>query len=104
MVRRPDPWPTPDEKEGRLTIASRRGAAKVRTLFDNRLIRNFSALVMSGLGAQALGMLATIRGARALAPGGYGQYNLVQTIAGLGAVIAGLGLRNVVIRECARHP
>lgn len=49
-------------------------------------------------------MLATIRIARVLAPEGYGQYSLVQTIAGLGVVLAGLGFRNVVIRECARHP
>lgn len=49
-------------------------------------------------------MLATIRIARILSPEGYGQYNLVQAVAGIGVILAGLGFRNVIIREVARHP
>jgi O-antigen/teichoic acid export membrane protein len=49
-------------------------------------------------------MLANVRIARILAPDGYGQYNLVIAVASIGSVLTSLGLRNVVIRECARHP
>jgi len=70
----------------------------------SRFGRNWSLLAVSSVGTQTLGMLATIRIARVLAPAGYGQYNLVLVMAGLGAVLASLGFRNVVIRECARHP
>ena len=73
-------------------------------LLRSRFLRNWSFLALSGIVCQLLGILATIRIARALTPEGYGQYNLVQTLAGLGVVLAGLGLRQVVIRECARHP
>lgn len=69
-----------------------------------RFVRNWSLLVVSKLLSQALGMVATFRIARLLSPEGYGQYNLVQTVAALAAIAAGLGLRNVMIRECARHP
>lgn len=70
----------------------------------SRFARNWSYLVAANLCSQALGMVATIRIARTLAPEGYGQFNLVQTVAGLGAVLAGLGMRQVIIRECARYP
>ncbi len=73
-------------------------------LWRSQFARNWSYLVFSNLGVQALGMLATIRIARVLAPAGYGQYNVVQTTAGLAAVVLSLGYRNVIIRECARHP
>src|SRR5947209_918632 len=74
------------------------------TVWHSRFARNWSLLVFSTVACQPLGMLANIRIARALAPGGYGQFNLVQSVAGLASVFAGLGLRNVVVRECARHP
>jgi O-antigen/teichoic acid export membrane protein len=73
-------------------------------IIQSRFARNWSFLVVANLGGQALGMLATIRIARMLLPGGYGQYTLVLTIMGIGVVFTGLGLRNVIIRECARHP
>lgn len=69
-----------------------------------RFARNWSLLVISNLAGQTLGMVASVRIARELAPLGYGQYNLVLAMAGLGAVVGGLGLRNVIIRECARSP
>ncbi len=49
-------------------------------------------------------MLATIRIARELAPAGYGQYNVVLTVGGIGTTLAAIGMRNVVTRECARFP
>lgn len=66
--------------------------------------KNFAYLFGSQVFSQALGMIALIRVARILAPAGYGYYNLVQTSASIGMVIAGLGMRNVIIRDCARNP
>jgi O-antigen/teichoic acid export membrane protein len=74
------------------------------SVLRGRFARNWSLLVVSSMAGQALGMLATIRIARTLAPAGYGQYNLVQTVAGIGTVVALLGFRNVLVRETARHP
>jgi O-antigen/teichoic acid export membrane protein len=73
-------------------------------LLHSRFARNWLSLVASNLLGQVLGIVATIRLARVLAPHGFGQYNLVQTVASLGTVFALLGFRNVVIRECARQP
>ncbi len=73
-------------------------------LLRGRFALNWSFLVGSNLACQVLGMFATIRIARTLAPEGYGAYNLVQTVASIGMIVAGLGFRNVIIRECARHP
>jgi len=70
----------------------------------SRFARNWSLLVTSNLLVQTLAMLATIRIARVLAPQGYGAFNLVQALAVLGALLAGLGTRQVLIRACAREP
>jgi lipopolysaccharide exporter len=70
----------------------------------SQFARNWSFLVLSNVCGQGFALLATIRLARALEPQGYGQFNLVQTLAGLGAIVGGLGLRNVLIRACARDP
>jgi O-antigen/teichoic acid export membrane protein len=75
-----------------------------KIVFRNRFARNWLLLVVSNLICQALGMLAIVRIARALSPEGYGQYSLVLTMAALGVVLASLGVRNVIIRECARDP
>jgi len=66
--------------------------------------RNWSSLIVSNIGGQILGMIAIFRIARVLAPQGFGQYQLILTVSSIGAVAAGLGLRNVIMRECARHP
>lgn len=71
-------------------------------LLASRFARNWSALVLSNVASQALGMLATIRIARLLSPEGYGHYNLIQVIANLSVIAAGMGLRQVIIRETAR--
>ncbi len=80
------------------------GLVAVKALLRSRFARNWSVLVASSLACQGLGMLATMRIARRLAPDGYGRYNLIQTTAALGVVLAELGLRHVIIRECARRP
>ncbi len=64
--------------------------------------RNWSILTIAGILSQFLGMIATIRIARVLSPDGYGEYNIIQTFAAIGAVIGGLGLRNVLTRDVAR--
>lgn len=71
---------------------------------SRRFVRNWTYLLTSSVFCQTLGMVAMIRVARALAPAGYGYYNLVQTTASIGMVFAGLGMRNVIIRDCARYP
>lgn len=50
-------------------------------LFRSKFIKNWTLLFGSNMLGQALGLLATIRIARALNPTGFGQYNLLQTIA-----------------------
>jgi PST family polysaccharide transporter len=65
-------------------------------------LRNWGALVGSNLIAQAFGMLAIFRIARVLLPSGFGFFNLTLTVAAFGSVAVSLGLRNVIIRECAR--
>jgi len=78
---------------------------KLRGVFrESRFLRNWSLLVVANVLGQVLGMLATIRIARELAPEGYGYYNIVLTVGSIGTVLAALGMRNVVTRECARYP
>lgn len=71
-------------------------------LFRSTFLKNWALLVVSNIFGQVLGLLSTIRIARVLNPDGFGQFNLMQTMASLGVVVAGLGIRNVIIRECAR--
>lgn len=79
-------------------------AIPARALARSRFARNWSLLVASNLAVQVLAMLATVRIARELAPHGYGEFNLVQAVAMLGMLLAGLGTRQVVIRVCAQEP
>lgn len=66
--------------------------------------KNWAYLFTSSVLSLALGMISLIRVARVLAPAGYGYFNILQTSAHMGMVIAGLGMRNVIIRACARNP
>ncbi|HET6316979.1 MAG TPA: oligosaccharide flippase family protein, partial [Chloroflexota bacterium] len=79
-------------------------AQSVGVVARSQFARNWSLLVTSNLLVQTLAMLATIRIARVLAPHGYGEFNLVQALAVLGTLLAGLGTRQVLIRACAREP
>jgi len=71
---------------------------------SRRFLKNWGYLFTSSVFCQVLGMISLIRVARVLAPAGYGYFNIVQTSAGISMVIAGLGMRNVIIRDCARNP
>ncbi len=73
-------------------------------LLGSAFARNWSLLAFSSLASQGLGMLATIRISRTLGPAGYGLYGLVQTLATLSVLASGLGFRNTITRETARHP
>jgi O-antigen/teichoic acid export membrane protein len=76
---------------------------KLNLIMKNIFIRNWSFLIISNVCGQLFGILATVRIARILLPEGYGIFNLMQTIAGMSFIIAGLGIRNIIIRECARN-
>ena len=71
---------------------------------SRRFIKNWVYLFSSRIFYQILGMLAMVRIARVLEPTGYGHYNLVHTTATIGLVLAGFGMRNLIIRDCANHP
>jgi PST family polysaccharide transporter len=75
-----------------------------KSVFGKRFARNWSVLTLSKLSCQLLGVMATIRVARTLSPQNYGLFSLVQTTAFLGLVLAGFGLRQVIIRIGSRHP
>jgi O-antigen/teichoic acid export membrane protein len=71
---------------------------------SSKFAKNWAYLLTSSVFYQALGMVAMIRVARILTPAGYGHYNLVQATASIGMIFAGLGMREVIIRACARNP
>lgn len=71
---------------------------------SRRFVKNWAYLFSSSIFYQVLGMFAMIRIARILEPTGYGHYNLVQTTATIGMVLAGFGMRNLIIRDCANKP
>lgn len=64
---------------------------------------NWSILTLTGLASQMLNMLAIFKIARVLQPQGFGEYNLAITTAAVALVFSALGLRQVLIRECARN-
>ncbi len=75
-----------------------------KSVFGNKFAKNWSVLTLSKLSCQLLGVMATIRVARTLSPQNYGLFSLVQTTAFLGLVLAGFGLRQVIIRIGSCHP
>lgn len=76
----------------------------IKSLAQNKFARNWSLLTISNILCQVMGMVATFRVARVLAPEGFGVLGIVQVNSGLGVVLAAFGLRQVITRECARHP
>lgn len=73
------------------------------SIFNNKIIKNFSVLTGTNLLIQALSILSSIRVARQLQPEGYGLFNLVNLQASIFSIIAAFGLRIVVIRHIARN-
>lgn len=72
-------------------------------LRQNRFFINWTSFFSAQMIAQLLGMVASIRIARSLAPAGYGYYHLILTWAVVGNLIATLGMRKVLIREYVRR-
>lgn len=71
---------------------------------NNKILKNWSILTASNLAGQILGMFATIIVARSLIPAEYGYYSLIMIYADMGLIIAGLGMRQILIREVSRNP
>ncbi len=87
-----------------MTEATTRMAALEGRGSSRKLVKNWAYLLTSSAFGQFLGMIALIRVARVLSPTGLGHFNLVQTTAGIGLILAGLGMRNTIIRDSARSP
>lgn len=75
----------------------------VKTGPPGRFVKNWAYLLSASIVSQLLGMIATIRIARVISPAGFGHFSLVQTTAGIGLVVVGLGMRNTIIRDSARY-
>ena len=73
------------------------------SIFNNKVIKNFSVLTGTNLLIQVVSILSSIRLARQLQPEGYGLFNLVNLQASIFSIVATYGLRLVVIRHIARN-
>ncbi|MEP7110016.1 MAG: oligosaccharide flippase family protein [Ferruginibacter sp.] len=73
------------------------------SIFNNKIIKNFSVLTGTNLVIQVLSILSSIRMARQLQPVGYGLFNLVTLQATIFSIVAAYGLRIVIIRHIARN-
>jgi O-antigen/teichoic acid export membrane protein len=73
------------------------------SLLKNKIFKNFSVLTGINIIIQILSILSSIRLARLLEPKGYGFYNVVLLQATIFSIIAGYGLRLVIIRHIARN-
>jgi O-antigen/teichoic acid export membrane protein len=75
-----------------------------KSLFANKVVKNFSFLTISNFFNQFTLVFASIKIARTLGPVDFGGYTYIYIQAILFAVIAELGLRAIVIRTIARNP
>lgn len=73
-----------------------------RIALNNKILKNFSVLTLSNALSQFFFIFTSIKIARTLNPLTYGTYNLLQLNVSIFAVIASLGLRNIIIRNIAR--
>lgn len=70
----------------------------------NKLYKNWSYLLVSDITQQLVGFVVVIFLARKLSPEGYGQYNVIISIATIFSVVANFGMNSVVIREVSVRP
>src|ERR1035437_3189924 len=68
----------------------------------NKILKNFSVLIVSNAFSQILFMLSSIKIARSLTPVLFGAYNLLFVHVLIFGGLASLGLRNIIIRSVAR--
>jgi O-antigen/teichoic acid export membrane protein len=73
------------------------------SIFNSKIIKNFSVLTGTSLLIQVLSILSSIRLARQLQPIGYGLFNLVTLQVTIFSIVSVFGLRIVVIRHIARY-
>lgn len=71
---------------------------------NSRFFQNFSQLALGEVGARFFNIFTNIIVARYLAPERYGQYSYLLTYIAIFGAVASLGLRQLLIREIARHP
>lgn len=65
----------------------------------NKLVKNWSYLLASDITQQIIGFVVIIILARKLSPEGYGQFNVILSVATIIAVFANFGMNPVIIRE-----
>jgi O-antigen/teichoic acid export membrane protein len=70
----------------------------------SKFLKSFSWLTLGEIGSRFFNIFTNIILARWLAPEKYGKYSLYITYIAIFAAIASLGLRQLIIREIARHP
>ena len=70
----------------------------------NKLVKNWSYLLVSDVFQQIVGFLVVILLARKLSPDGFGLFNVIISISTIFAVFAQFGTSNVVIRELTLKP
>lgn len=73
------------------------------SIFNNKIIKNFSVLTGTNLLIQVISILSSIRVARQLHPAGYGLFNLINLQVTIFSIVSVFGLRIVVIRHIARN-
>lgn len=71
---------------------------------NSRFIRSFLSLAIGEIGARCFNIFTNIILARYLAPERYGLYSYLLTYIAIFEAVASLGLRQLLIREIARHP
>lgn len=71
---------------------------------QSKLVQNFSQLAIGEIGSRFFNIFTNIILARYLAPERYGEYSYLLTQIVIFGAIASLGLRQLLIREIARHP
>lgn len=71
---------------------------------ESKFIQSFSQLAIGEIGARFFNIFTNIILARYLAPERYGEYSYLLTYIAIFGTIASLGLRQLLIREIARHP
>lgn len=75
----------------------------IRTLFQNRVVKNFSYLTIGSAIAQIISFITVLKVTRILAPDDYGLFTFMAAQGLLITTIGDLGIRNIVIRSIARN-
>src|SRR5690554_2143144 len=78
--------------------------SKVQSLTESKtVLKNFSVLTFCNIFSQFLMLFISIKIARSISPVQFGMFNLLQLHVAILAILASLGLRNIIIRNVARN-